>query len=249
MRVRPARRHLRCLHHSTLTVFVDCPQWLCFTGSLFQHYTLSLMINSPKWFVFSSWHSSSICHAYLYLSEPHQQYLSYAGSLNFLVTFSLTDHWWPHCFGENAPDQAITYIHYLQYTSYILYSLYILMWMLGWHVRSRLPALWCSQIVAPYVCQQACVQSRPLALWCSQIVVPYMCASRCVCSPGHWCCKICCWCHHTSPPYIYCLVMMPHGTIADSPSWATGLTGMYHTMGPVCYPQVGHGISSLGWHG
>jgi len=25
---------------------------------------------------------------------------------------------------------------------------------------------------------------------------------------------------------------MPHGTITDSPSWATGLTGMYHTMGP-----------------
>ena len=48
--------------------------------------------------------------------------------------------------------------------------------MLGWHVRSRLPPLWCSQIVAPYVCWQACVQSRPLALWYSQIVVLYMCA-------------------------------------------------------------------------
>jgi len=35
--------------------------------------------------------------------------------------------------------------------------------------------------------------------------------------------------HHM---YIYCLVMMPHGTITDSPSWAIGLTGMYHTMGP-----------------
>ena len=80
--------------------------------------------------------------------------------------------------------------------------------MLGWHVRSR-----------------------PPALWCSQIVVPYICAGRHVCSPGSQCCKICCWCHHTGPPYIDCLVMMPCGTIADSPSWATGLTGMYHTMG------------------
>jgi len=104
--------------------------------------------------------------------------------------------------------------------------------MLGWHVRSRPPALWCSQIVAPCVCRQACVQSRLPALWYSQIVVLYMCAARCVCSPGRRCCKICCWCHHTSPPYIDCPVMMPCGTIADSPSWATGLTGMYRTMGP-----------------
>jgi len=55
--------------HSTLMVFVDCPWHLCFTGSPFQHYTLPLMINLPKWFIFSSWHSSSICHWYLYLSE------------------------------------------------------------------------------------------------------------------------------------------------------------------------------------
>jgi len=55
---------------STLAVFVDYPQCLCFADSPFQHYTLPLIINPPKWFIFSSWHSSSICHAYLYLSEP-----------------------------------------------------------------------------------------------------------------------------------------------------------------------------------
>ena len=32
---------------STLMVFVDCPQCLCFTSSPFQHYTLPLMINPP----------------------------------------------------------------------------------------------------------------------------------------------------------------------------------------------------------
>ena len=59
--------------------------------------------------------------------------------------------------------------------------------MLGWHVRSRPLALWCSQIVAPcvpagmcavqaagtvvqsdcsavHLCQQMCVQSRPPVL-------------------------------------------------------------------------------------
>jgi len=113
-------------------------------------------------------------------------------------------------------------IHYIFCIVYIFW-----MWMLGWHVRSRPLVLWCSQIVAPYVCWQVCVPSRLPALWCSQIVVPYMCAGRRVCSPGCRCCKICCWCHHTSPPYIDCLVMMPHGTIANSPSWATGLTGMW----------------------
>jgi len=55
---------------STLTVFVDCPWHLCFASSPFQHYTLPLMINLPNWFIFSSWHSSSICHTDLYLSEP-----------------------------------------------------------------------------------------------------------------------------------------------------------------------------------
>ena len=156
-----------CTKHdySTLTVFVDCPWWLCFAGSLFQHYTLPLMINPPKWFVFSSWHSSSICHPYLYLSEPHQQYLSYAGSLNFLVMFSLTDHQWPHCFGENALDQAITYILYLQHTLYILYSLYILNVNAG--VACEVQAA--STVVqsdcsAVHVCRQMCAQSRPPVL-------------------------------------------------------------------------------------
>jgi len=121
-------------------------------------------------------------------SNPHQQYLSYAGSLNFPVTFSLTDHQWPYCFGENALDQAITYILYLQHTLYILYSLYVLnvnagvackVQATGAVVQSDCSAMFVlagvcavqatsavvqSDCSAIHVCRQACVQSRPPVL-------------------------------------------------------------------------------------
>jgi len=102
--------------------------------------------------------------------------------------FSLTDRWWPHCFGENAPDQAITYILYLQHTLYILYSLYILnvnagvaceVQAAGAVVQSDCSAVCVlagvcavqaagtvvqSDCSAIHVCRQMCVQSRPLVL-------------------------------------------------------------------------------------
>ena len=110
------------------------------------------------------------------------------GSLNFFVTFSLTDRQWPHCFGENALDQPITYILYLQDTLYILYSLYILNVNAGVacevQAASAVVQSDCSAVCVPagvcavqvagtvvqsdcsaiHVCWQVCVQSRPLVL-------------------------------------------------------------------------------------
>jgi len=108
--------------------------------------------------------------------------------------------------------------------------------MLGWHVRSRpLGAVVQSDCSAVHVCRQTCVQSRLLG------AVRFVAGAI---TPVH--------------PYIDCPVMMPCGTITDSPSWATGLTGMYRTMGPYesllpWAQSATHGwvvgISSLGWHG
>jgi len=86
---------------------------LCWLSLTFMLHWLPIPTSYSATHPNSSYFHLYILHPYAMLIctclNPHQQYLSYARSLNFPVTFSLTDHWWPHCFGKNAPDQAITY--------------------------------------------------------------------------------------------------------------------------------------------